>query len=591
MLRELHISNLAIIEDIRLELRDGLNTFTGQTGAGKSLVLGAFELLLGRRATSDLVRPGATEGRVIGVFDIDDPEIRRSVAVALDGPTATDLEEDEIIITRRISASGRNSAAINGRPVPASTLRDLGERLIDLHAATEAGARAVGEHAFLLRPANQLALLDAFAGAEEAREAISAIYDRWRSLRDERERLESSQSLRREKLELLRFQADDIDRIEPTDGEYDELQARHDVLANLSRLRQDGASIYAALYDADGAVVERLQAMVGLLRTMDELDPALREVSELTESATASLQEAAFTLNRFLGRLEVDADEIGEVSDRLNALNRLIAKYGAGGGLDGVLEARARIGEEINELETAERDGVSLDGEIDRLAAEWRRRAEELSEVRRKAATRLRPVVERELAELAMPKAEFVIEFESAPEPAPTGADQIEMTVRTNPGQSRRPIREIASGGELSRIMLAMKTILAEHEKTTVLVFDEIDAKIGGRLGTVIGSKLRRLAGSRQVLCITHLPQIAAYGQAHFRIEKKQGGDSTAMEVKRLDNRGERIAELADMLAGADATATTRRQAEELLARATDAEPGLKVEAKPTPRRRARTAR
>lgn len=575
MLRELHISNLAIIEDLRLELTPGLNVFTGQTGAGKSLILGAFEMLLGRRGVADMLRPGSAEGRVSGVFEIADADVAAAIHRVADLPGA-DMPDgrspaeggvENLLITRKMFASGRSGASINGHPVTAAMLREVGDRLIDLHIGDEGGSSAAGEAPFLLRPANQLAVIDAFAGSESLLNQYATVYHelvQTRHLLDESKR---GSALRSEQLDLLEFQAAEIDAVEPTPGEYEELSARYRVLSEVDRLTRQIGVAHTVLYDSDESVASRLQALVGIMRELIEIDPSLGEAAGQIESAAASVQDAGFMLGRYLGRLDLDPVELGEITDRLNALNRLIAKYGHGS-LEDVLAYREEISARIGELTGAGVDAATLTRRRADLEKHVGRLASQLHEARRKASAKLKPRIEAELAQLAMAEAEFDVAIEPLDEPGPTGSDLIEMMIRTNPGQPSRPLRRIASGGELSRIMLALKTVLAGAERISVLVFDEIDAKIGGRLGSVIGAKLRALAGRHQVLCITHLPQIAAYGDTHLRIAKHSHHNETHIEVTRLDTDEARRAELAEMLAGKGTTDITLQQADELLATA-----------------------
>ncbi len=592
MLRELHISNLAIIEDLRLDLTPGLNVFTGQTGAGKSLILGAFEMLLGRRAVADMLRPGASEGRVSGVFEIGGADVASEIRRVADLPESDTSARDGLLITRRIFASGRSGATIDGHPVTAAMLREVGDRLIDLHIGDEGASSAAGEAPFLLRPSNQLAVLDAFAGSESARREYEAAY---RDLLAARAALDESTrggALRREQLDLLEFQAGEIDAVEPTAGEYEELAARHRVLSEVDRLTRQVGLTHNLLYDSDESIAARLAAVVGIMRELLEIDPALEEAATQIESAAASVQDASFILGRYLGRLELDPAELAEITDRLNALNRLIAKYGRGS-LDDVLEYRESIRRRMTELSGERLDAASLASRAAQLEQELLTLGAALRERRRAAAAALKPLVEAELAQLAMGEARFDVQVEPLDAPGPTGLDRVEMLIRTNPGQPSRPLRRIASGGELSRIMLAVKTVLAGAERISVLVFDEIDAKIGGRLGTIIGSKLRNLARRHQVLCITHLPQIAAFADTHLRIVKHAGASETHIEVRSLVTDEARRDELADMLAGRGATAITLRQAEELLAaarREADAPPAPEIEVA-TPRRPPRTRR
>jgi DNA repair protein RecN (Recombination protein N) len=556
VLRELHISNLAVIADAAIELGPRLNCFTGATGAGKSLVLGALEVLLGLRSPAEMLRPGADEGRVTGVFEIQAAQTRQQISQWADMA----LEQSaELMLTRRLHASGRTSVSLNGHPITLNMLRQIAELLVDVHGQHD--------HQFLLRPSNQLEVLDQFGKLEDQRRQYHQIYQSLQEARRRLEELTAGSALRRQQLELCRFQAEEIDRAEPRPGEYEELKARATVLSNLQRLKKEAGAVYAALYEADGSLLERLKMMSGVLGELLQLDHAIQAPTQAVREATIQLEEAAFDLSRYLDRLEMDPSELAEVEDRLNILNRLLSKYGPT--VETVLEQRRQIEQQIQELSQAGEDLTSLQAQIEPLRQRLTEVGHALSAARRAAGKRLGPLVEQELAELGMDKARFTVDFKPW-EPvdglpaAASGFEQVEFVAQTNPGQLAQPLRKIASGGELSRSMLALKGILTEGDRVSVLVFDEIDANVGGRLGAVIGRKLRQLAQRQQVLCITHLPQIACYAQDHLRVSKHTEGHSTQSIVRRLE-ADQRIEELAEMIGGPRLTETTRQQARELL--------------------------
>ena len=605
MLRELHIHNLAVIEDAAIEFADGLNVFTGQTGAGKSLVIGAFEILLGLRPGGDMIRPGADDARVSGVFELSDPETAAEIA------RITDQEldpADGLLITRKISAAGRSSVSVNGQPATAAMVKQVGQLLVDIHGQHD--------HQYLLKPSNQLLILDAFARCGDERKRFAEAWAKLRELEGKRRELQASSTLRKQQLELYEFQAEEIDAADPQPGEFPELQARHNVLSNVQRIKKEAGGAHAALYESEGSVAERLQMITHVLLELADIDESLKETAENIREATLSLQEYAYELGRYVDRLDLDPGELAEVEERLNTLNRLIAKYGeraaskalpgAEAGEDPVATVtayREGIEREIQALRGQETDLSQIDGEIAAVKREAETMAKALTEARKGAAKKLRPLIEAQLKHLGMPEASFDVKFETVPlaheSAGPSGLDAIEMVVQTNPGQEMRPLRKIASGGELSRIMLAIKSILAGSDRVSVLVFDEIDANIGGRLGSVIGQKLRELAAGvspeavevksngkkkgsakpqansatpkHQVLCITHLPQIAAFAHRHLRIHKAVTGEGKTREtrttVAALEGKA-RIDELAEMMAGHDVTETTRKQAKELLAAA-----------------------
>lgn len=564
MLRELHISNLAVIEDVRLELGEGLNCFTGQTGAGKSLMLQAFGLLLGfTKAGKDMLRPGADEARVIGLFEIRDAGIAEAVSQAADQTIAAG---EELLITRKLFASGRTSVSINGQPATAMMGRAIGELLVDVH----------GQHdqQYLLKPSNQLLMLDAFGSCEKLRDEYRSVYGEQRELSDRLQQLSASRTIRKQQLELYEFQANEIDDAQLEEGEYDELRSRLKVLSNLQVLKKNVGAAHSSLFDSEGSLVERLQVTVHLLMEMVELDETLGEVAEQICTATLSLQESAYELNRYSSQLEMDPAELDEVEQRLNTLNRLLSKYGVDDGREailGLIDYRKNIENDIVRLRSETEDLSTMQQAIDDLEERLKTTGAKLTKARQKSAAKMKPLIDAELRELGMSEAEFNVSIEPD-ELGASGVDHVEFYIRTNPGQPARPLRKIASGGEMSRVMLGMKSIFAESDRVSVLVFDEIDANVGGRMGTVIGQKMRKLADSNhQVLCITHLPQIAAFADRHLRISKHFIGRGQKKQTRTLVSLLEgavRVDELAEMLAGSDVTTTTRKQVEEMLSSA-----------------------
>lgn len=561
MLRELHISNLAVIADARVEFDRGLNCFTGTTGAGKSLVIGAIEVLLGLRSPADMLRPGADEGRVSGVFEIRDGRALKELERITDVPLSAD--GGELLLVRRLFSSGRTSVSLNGHPITLAMLRHAAEALIDVHGQHD--------HQFLLRPSNQLLVLDDFCNTADLRQRYA---DAWTRLREVRRRLEellAGRTLRQQQLELYRFQAQEIDAAELAAGEFEELSARSSVLQNLEKLKKDAGAAHAALYESDGAILERLKMMAAILSELSGLDQQVAPVAAAVRDATMQLEEAAFDLGRYIDRLDLDPSELGEVSDRLTTLNRLMHKYGDS--VESVLAYRGEIAGRIAELEAQTDDLAALQDEIEPLAKQARQVAAQLSEKRKTGARKLAPLIQAQFAELGMEKATFTIDLSPA-EPDASGADQVEFVARTNPGLPAQPLRKIASGGELSRIMLALKGVLASAgDRVSVLVFDEIDANVGGRLGAVIGGKLRQLAKHHQVLCITHLPQIACYADRHLTVRKSADGGKTTTTV-RVVAGDDRVREIAEMIGGQRITETTIAQARELLAAAAEAPAG-----------------
>jgi len=560
MLRELHIANLAVITDVRIDLHAGLNCFTGATGAGKSLIIGAVELLLGLRSAAEMIRPGVDEARISGVFELANPPLLTEIARITDVPVTAD--GGEILLTRKIHASGRSSISLNGNPITLGMLKQLAERLVDVHGQHD--------HQYLLRPSNQLEVIDQFGDLEDLRQRYHAVFGQLLETRRRLDELSTSQSLRQQKLELYRFQAQEIDAAELDAGEYAELEARASVLANLEKLKKDATAAHAAMYEADGSVVERMKMASGILAELAELDASLKPIAQSAKDATLQLEDCAFDLSRYLDRLDLDPAELGEVNDRLNVINRVLSKYG--NNIESALAHRQQIGQEISDLENAGGNLAELQAKLKPLGRELAELGNQLTGKRKAVIAKLAPSVEKSLAELGMEKAKFTIALEPAAGaiagldlPAtPSGFDAVEFIAQTNPGQLAQPLRKIASGGELSRIMLALKGILAAGDRISVLVFDEIDANVGGRLGAIIGGKLRDLANHHQVVCITHLPQIASYADRHLTVRKEISGKSTQTTVRVMQGE-ERVRELAEMIGGTRITETTLAQAREMI--------------------------
>jgi DNA repair protein RecN (Recombination protein N) len=575
MLRELHISNLAVITDARIELTGGLNCFTGATGAGKSLIIGALEVLLGLRSPAEMLRTGADEGRVSGVFEIKGADTLTTIEKLTDVSALAD--GGEILLTRKLYSSGRSSVALNGQPITLAMLKQVAEHLVDIH----------GQHdqQYLLKPGNQLDVIDQFGNLWELRNRYHSAYEQLQTARQRLTQLSTSSQFRDQQLELYRFQAGEIDAAELDPAEYAELQSRAAVLTNLEKLKKDAGSVQTALYEADGAVLERLKMMAAVLAELAGIDTHLQPVATAVREATINLEESAFDLSRYLGKLDLDPAELAEVNDRLNTIQRVLNKYGDP--IEATLDHRREIQEKLDSLEKSDVDSTQLRKQLEPLRQQVVKLGVELSAQRKAIAKKISPMIEKSLAELGMEKAKFEVSITSAGdssrptlgsppavETAPvqsrdaqataTGFDQIEFIVQTNPGQSPQPLRKIASGGEMSRIMLALKGILAQSDRVSVLVFDEIDANVGGRLGSVIGSKLRSLAEHHQVLCITHLPQIASYADRHFTVKKATTAGKTESKVRTMEG-DERLEELAEMIGGHHITATTRAQAKELL--------------------------
>jgi DNA repair protein RecN (Recombination protein N) len=559
MLLELRIENLLLIERAELRFADGLNAITGETGAGKTVLAHSLDLLMGGKARPQIVRPGAEEAYVEGVFALP-PELFADEELA---ELAERMPEgaDEIVLGRRIGASGRTSAFVQGRSASAADLRALGSRLLAFYGQHE--------HRKLVLSSAQLEILDGFAGAEHLdrraryREAHLEVGSISRELAELRDR----EGDRERDLDLLRFELAEIEAAAPNPDEEDELTAERDRLRHAERLRTAAATALAAIagVEDDGGARGAVGGAESELAAVEAIDPELDSVAEQVRAVSVELDDAASALRSYADGIEAEPERLEQLEERLTALDRLHRKHG--GTTEAVLAHAERCRAEIERLENAEEVAADLER---RLAAAAERRAElaaELSKARAKAAKQLERRVGDELGALAMEGASVEVHIEPHPDGFGTGGSEtVEFLVATNPGIPASPLRDAASGGELSRIMLALTGLGAGGGAGTV-VFDEIDAGIGGNTARAVGEKLRGLGAERQLICITHLPQVASVANAHFRIVKESGGKRAQATVERVDG-DELVAEIVRMLGGKRDDETASRHARELLAAA-----------------------
>ena len=590
MLLEINIRDFAIIDRLRVDFGPGFNALTGETGAGKSIVVDALGAILGERTGAEFVRAGAASARVEGIFEVTGPGAP-ALRALLQEFGLTDLGADEprdepLILSREITAAGRSTARVNGRTVTASTLAKLGERLVDIHGQSD--------HLTLLRPANHIDLLDRYAGLAAEREALSVVVA---ELREVRERLASLDHDERElarRIDLLGFQAEEITAANLRPDEEEALLGERRVLGSAERLTELAELTYRKLNGAstdDFAGGKAPRAALDLLRQANaallelvRLDPAMQETQTAVEGQLYLLEDAAATIRDYRERVEADPRRLEEIEERLTLLKDLKRKYGAtleeviafgeqAGGELAQIGQREERAEELREREITLRDAIGA-------------RAERLSAQRRAAGERLGEAVIQSIAELNMGRARFAVQIDRADDPRGVpvadaegdtrllafddhGIDRVEFLLAANAGEPLRPLARVASGGETARLMLALKSILSEVDTTPTLVFDEVDVGVGGRSGQVVGEKLWGLTagGQRhQVLCISHLPQIAAFADSHFKIAKRQLDDRTVSSVARIDNE-ERVDEIAAMLDGTPLTDASRANARVMLAR------------------------
>jgi DNA repair protein RecN (Recombination protein N) len=558
MLRELSVQNLALIEDVRVELQPGFCVWTGETGAGKSLLLGALGLLLGERGSADLLRAGADELRITGRFELESPELRREVEAVLNAP----LEEDEIILSRRLTRAGRSHAYVNDQPSAVSTLKQVGELLVDVHGQRESES--------LLHPAYQMQLLDAFGGLEAPRKSYLNQAEKVRELRRRYTALSSARQQRQRELALVRFEREELDEAALEPGEIAEKTRERERLANAQNLQTFAEQAASQLYDDDGSVVEHLGRLHHEAQTWVALDPGLEEVVRRLEESQAEVEETTRALRKLAQHWEANPERLEEVEQRRQFLRRMETKYRRS--IDDLVVYRVGLDEQERRLQKDEDDLSGIQSELAEEYGKLKTAAADLSKQRRKVAKRLASETLKQLADLGMAEAKLEAVLEPLPwgdDPAAAeihswGADQLELTLAANPGEPARPLRKVASGGELSRTMLALKTVLSGHDRPGTLVFDEIDANVGGRLGDILGQKLAALGRTNQVICVTHLPQVASYARWHWTIRKTRRGNRTLTQIQTL-KEGDRLEELASMMRGASRGETTRQEAAAML--------------------------
>ena len=537
MIRFLSVTNLAVIGRLELEFVSGLTVLTGETGAGKSILVGAVGLLVGGRASADLVRTGEETATVQAVFEKPDGS--------------------ELIVRREVSAQGRSRAFVDGALVTSAALRDAAGALVDLHGQHE--------HQVLLDPAAHLDLLDEFAGLTPQREAVAAAFRQWLHLRDERARLAVSEQQKASRAEFLAFQLGEFDKAAPRPGEDDELAATRQVLANADRLARLCAEAYTALYEGDDAALAALGTVWKRVGELAALDPRFAPYEEGRASIKSHLEDLAFFLRSYAQDIDASPARLQDIEDRLAVLERLKRKHGPS--LADAIARGAELRRELHDIEHATERAAELDAALAAARRSYEDVAGRLSQSRRTAAAEFARALERALADLAMAKTRAEVRFADDRGEAgwsERGIDEAEFYISPNPGEDVKPLARIASGGELSRIMLALKTLASTDAPGKTLIFDEVDAGIGGAVADVVGARLRKLADRFQVLCITHLPQIAAYGSTHFRIEKSVRAGRTSTGVARIEGP-DREGEIARMMSGADVSPTVLAGARELI--------------------------
>ena len=556
MLVELLVENYAVVDRIRVRFHPGLNLLTGETGSGKSIVVDALGLLLGGRASAEMIRSGETRARVAGIFDVRG---RADVRARLD-PAGVAIEDSELLIEREILAGGKSRAFLGSRPVAVSLLRELAPLLGDIH----------GQHdqQLLFSPDAQREMLDAFAGSAEVLARVAEIFARWKTTGAALEALETTEQEKLRLLDLWEFQRKEIESAAPLAGEDETLEAERRVLQNLERLQENAGTAYGALYDSPESALAQVRLAAKRLDDLGRIDPSLAGLNEQLQSAEVALKEASYSLRDYLAALEANPGRLEEIENRLALLDKLKRKYGKS--LAEVLAFLAEVRGQIEQVEHAGERMDALRQERECLARDYEQAAAELRALRARAARKLEKGVETELASLAMERTTFRIDIAAAPWSA-DGADRVEFLVSPNLGEEPKPLEKVASGGEISRIALALKTCLAAPQRLSgdggaprTLVFDEVDAGIGGSAAEGVGRRLKKLSAANQVLCVTHLAQIAAFADHHYCVAKREIKGRTVAELEELDRPG-RTQEVGRMLSGQELTPEALKHAERLI--------------------------
>ena len=569
MLQLLNINNIALIENLRVDFDNGLNLLTGETGSGKSIIVDALGLLIGGRFSADLLKSGADRAFVEGLFLVSPhPHLNSLLQTAgIDSEEGDANGRYELVVRRELSTAGRNKIFINHQLATQALLKELRPFLVDIHGQ--------GDQQSLFNPATHLELLDDFAGNEKLLASVSEDFQRWENLQQQLDDLVSDDAKRFQLLDTLKYQIDELERAQLVVGEDEQIEEERRRLMNVERLTSLSQSSYARIYEDDDAALARLRQTITDVTELAEYDAAFREYIEPLESARASLEDLSFTLRDFADHLEFSPSRLAEIEDRLTELSRLKRKYG--GSLNSALEHLAQSQDRLQGLERSDERAVELEKEASNARKKYLESAAKLHKERVRAARKLEQEVERGIKDVAMENGRFEVRItapsrEELEQPNrsnayridDTGIDTVEFHFSANVGEELKPLANVASGGEASRLMLVLKTAAKAAEFPRTIVFDEVDAGIGGRVSEAVGLKLKTLSRTNQVLCVTHQPQIARFADHHLVVAKEAVKGRTRVKVTKLDRSGQ-VEEIARMLTGAEITESARRHAKELL--------------------------
>lgn len=562
MIKEIRIRNFAIIENLAVNFETGLNVLTGETGAGKSIIIDALNLLLGGRADTDSIRSGESTAFVEAVFEVIDP-----LTLNLIRESGIEIEDGELLVKRQISNTGKNRCLLNDSSITVGTLTKIGDRLVDLHGQHD--------HQTLLHPEVHVDLLDLYGKSIDLRDEFGQCFSDYQLLAKKLKSMKMDEQERVQKEEFLSFQLSEIDQAQLSVDEEDEIKNERNKLKHAGQIRSGLQQSQSLLTDENGSILENLGQVLKELESVLDIDSGLTETVERSRSAFYELEEVVDSLRNYDRSLEFNPSRLEEIEDRLAELNGLKRKYG--NDIPEILKRRAQIAEELEQLASNEKNMKSLQEELKQKEKVLEKLAIQLAETREATAKNLTRGVEKELKELSMGNVQFGVRFEYPPDPegcilfrkekmkaTPTGLGTLEFLFSPNPGEELRPLAKIASGGELSRVMLALKSMLNDQDTIPVMIFDEVDTGIGGRVAEKVGNKLQKVSRSKQVFCITHLPQIAGMASSHFRVEKEIKGKRTRSSIRQL-NYEERVEELARMSSGETITDASLQHAREML--------------------------
>lgn len=558
MLQSLYLENIALIEKLGIELFPGFNVLTGETGAGKSIIIDAVNFVLGERTSRDLIRNGAARAKVEAVFNLNEGDAAFAALDAL----GIEYDGNELILSRELSAAGRNACRVNGTLVPVASLKSVSDTLVDIHGQHE--------HQALLDAENHISYLDAYCHAESLPiiEKIDAIVSRRNELMLKRNSGFSSEREREREMDMLRYQIEEIASANLEAGEEERLNAEKTVLLNAERIRTALETAHMALSGAEeGSALSAIDTARRSMRDIAALNKDYEALGDKIEELYYAAEDISFVLRDTSENVESDMQRLEEIEQRLKLISDLKRKYGRT--VEDVIDFGKDAGTKLNELENAEALAAELDAKLDRLKAEYNVAADELSKVRRAAGDRLKRNVLNELKDLGMAKAMFDVALSDASggEPRKGGRETAEFMLSANPGEPLKPLEKVASGGELSRIMLCFKSIFADNDRVPTLIFDEIDTGISGRTAAVVGEKMLGIAKKHQVICVTHLAQIAALAEAHLMVRKYDDGKNTFVETRQL-NEEEKVQRIAQMMDGESDSPSALTHARELIARA-----------------------